>query len=58
MNTMGDTLAKKSFETFCDSRASKIKVDTIGDTLAVKKTNRLLDALGYSSTEVTYALTG
>ena len=55
---MGDTLAKKSFETFCDSRASKIKVDTIGDTLAVKKTNRLLDALGYSSTEVTYALTG
>ena len=25
MDTMGDTLAKKSFETFCDSRASKIK---------------------------------
>ena len=25
MDTMGDTLAKKAFETFCDSRASKIK---------------------------------
>ena len=25
MDTVGDTLAKKAFETFCDSRASKIK---------------------------------
>ena len=26
---------------------AKLKVDTIGDTLAMKKANRLLDALGY-----------
>ena len=47
MDTGGDTLAKKAFETFCDSRASTIK-GTVRDTLAMKNTNRLLHALGYS----------
>ena len=47
METAGDILAKKEFETFCDSRASTIE-GTIRDTLATKNTNRLLDALGYS----------
>ena len=48
MDTAGDTLAKKALERFCDSWVAKLKVDTIADTLAMKKTNRLLDALGYS----------
>ena len=48
MDTAGDTLAKKAFETFFDSRVAKLKVNTIVDTLAMKKTNRLLDDLGYS----------
>ena len=48
MDTAGDTLAKKALETFCDSWVAKLNVDTIADTLAMKKTNRLLDALGYS----------
>ena len=47
MDTAGDTLAKKAFETFCDSRASTTE-GTIGDKLATKNTNRLLDAPGYS----------
>ena len=48
MDTAGDTLAKKALQTFCDSWVAKLKIYTIGDTLAIKKTNRLLDALGYS----------
>ena len=28
---------------------AKLKVDTIGDTLAMKKANRLLDALGFQA---------
>ena len=48
MDTAGDTLAKKALQTFCDSWVAKLKIDTIADTLAIKKTNRLLDALGYS----------
>ena len=48
---MGDLLAKKAFETFLDSRVAKLKVDTIGDTLAMKKANRLLDALVYRLVE-------
>ena len=48
MDTAGDTLAKKALKTFCDSWVAKLKVDTISDTLAMKKTNGLLDALGYS----------
>ena len=47
MDTAGHTLAKKAFETFCDSRASTIE-GTIGDTFATKNANRLLDTLGYS----------
>ena len=46
MNTVGDLLAKKAFETFRDSRARKLMVDTIGDTLAM-----MLDALGYRLVE-------
>ena len=34
-------------------RVAKFKVNTIAYTLAMKKSNRLLDALGYSLTEVT-----
>ena len=48
MDTPGDTLAKKALETFSDYCVAKLNVDTIADTLAMKKTNRLLDALGYS----------
>ena len=48
METAGDTLAKKALETFCGYCVAKLNVDTIADTLAMKKTNRLLDALGYS----------
>ena len=43
---MGDTLARKALETFCDSWVAKLKVHTIAYTLAMKKTNRLLDTLG------------
>ena len=37
---------------------AKLKVNTIGDTLAMKKANDLLDALAYTLTQVTHALTG
>ena len=36
---------------------AKLKVDTIGDTLAIKKANGLLDALDYRLTQVSLALT-
>ena len=35
-----------------------MRVDTIGDILAIKKANGLLDALPYKLTKVSHALTG
>ena len=36
---------------------AKLKVDTIGDALALTKENGLVDALVYRLTQVTHALT-
>jgi len=37
---------------------SKLKVDTVGGKLEIKKANGLLDALAEKLTQVTHALTG
>ena len=58
MKTLEDTLVNKAIDTLRDSQASKLKVYTIQNTLAIKKENGLFDATGYRQTLVTHVLTG
>ena len=58
MKTLDDTLVNKAIDTLRDSQASKLKVYSIQNTLAIKKENGLFDATGYRQTLVTHALTG
>ena len=57
MDTLVDIVAKKAIETLFDSRASEINGRYLLETLAMKKTKSLLDALAHSLTNVSHALT-
>ena len=45
MDTLDKLLARKRSRHFLNLELAKLMVDTIGDTLAIKKANGLLDAL-------------
>ena len=57
MDILGDTLARKRSRQLVTLGLAKLRVDTIGRTLAINKANGLLDALADKLTQLTQALT-